>query len=304
MVNNTNKKLGRMRTIFSEFASETWLGIALLLPSLFLISILIFIPAIRAVWLSFGEVSLLAPEQYTFIGLENYFELFGDSQFWDSLITTVMLTSVVVTMEYILGLGFALVLKQKLAGISFFRSISMISWVTPHIVVAMMFLWLTQPDGGLLNIILGFFGVEVQNWFGSLTWALPMISVMFVWRTLPFWAMALMAGMVSIPDRQYEAAKLDGASALQQFRHITFPQISYVSMIMIVLHVIATFNHFQMIYVTTGGGPVGTTETLSIFIYKGAFQTHVLGYAASAAMVMMFLLVIFTAIYVKLEEVN
>jgi len=299
-----NKQSTRVRITFTELATDTWLGIGLLLPALILVSILIFVPAIRAIWLSFGDVSLLAPNQYTFMGLDNYAKLSGDGQFWDSLVTTVVLTSLVVTAEYIFGLGFALVLKQKLPGIPFFRSISMVSWVTPHIVVAMTFLWLTQPEGGLINILISLLGGEARNWFGSPQWALPMLSVMFVWRTLPFWAMALMAGMVNIPDRQYEAAQLDGASALQQFRHITFPQISYVSMIMIVLHVIATFNHFQMIYVTTGGGPVGATETLSIFIYKGAFQTHVLGYAASAAMVMMFVLVIFTAIYVKLEEVD
>ena len=123
-----------------------------------------------------------------------------------------------------------------------------------------------------------------------------------VWKDTPFVAIALLASMQSIPEEFYEAAKIDGAGKLQQFRHVTLPNISYISMVMIVTEVIASFNSFQMIYIATGGGPVNATEVLGTYIYKQAFGEYVLGYASAVGVVMLALLTIFTAVYIKLEN--
>jgi multiple sugar transport system permease protein len=128
--------------------------------------------------------------------------------------------------------------------------------------------------------------------------------LMHVWRNAPFFAIALMASMQSIPESYYEAAAMDGASKLQQFRYITLPNISYVSMIMIILHVIFTLNNFDIVFLSTGGGPLGTTEVLATYVYKLAFNQYTLGYAASIGLVMLILLMAFTVVYVKLEEID
>lgn len=254
--------------------------------------------------MAFQEMSLLQPNQVTFIGFQNFYQMAGDPAFWVSLKNSVLLTVLAVSLEYLFGLGLALVLKQKVPGIKIFRNFAMVTWVLPVVVMVIIFRWLVQPDYGLLNVILGSLGLPTTYWFGSPTWAFPLIVVMHVWRNAPFFAIALMASMQSIPESYYEAAAMDGASKLQQFRYITLPNISYVSMIMIILHVIFTLNNFDIVFLSTGGGPLGTTEVLATYVYKLAFNQYTLGYAASIGLVMLILLMFFTVVYVKLEEID
>ncbi|WP_227377197.1 carbohydrate ABC transporter permease [Haladaptatus halobius] len=254
--------------------------------------------------MAFQEMSLLQPNQVAFIGLQNFYQMVGDPNFWMALKNSVLLTVLAVSLEYLLGLGLALVLKQKVPGIKIFRNFAMVTWVLPVVVMVIIFRWLVQPDYGLLNVILGSLGLPTTYWFGSPTWAFPLIVVMHVWRNAPFFAIALMASMQSIPESYYEAAAMDGASKLQQFRYITLPNISYVSMIMIILHVIFTLNNFDIVFLSTGGGPLGTTEVLATYVYKLAFNQYTLGYAASIGLVMLILLMFFTVVYVKLEEID
>lgn len=289
---------------FKAFLSETWLGYALILPAVILIAAIILYPTVRGIHLAFLEVSLLQPGESTFVGLENFSEMMNDAVFRTALWQTVLLTALAVSLQYMLGMVLALVLKEKVPGMRIFRSISMITWVLPIIVMVILFRFLVQTGFGPANIVLGSLGMETTYWFGSRKWAFPLIVLMHVWRNVPFYAIALMAAMNSIPETQYEAARLDGAGALQRFRHVTLPQISYVSMIMIVLHVIFTFNNFEIVYLSTGGGPLGNTEVLATYVYKTAFETYALGYAASMGVVMLIIMLTFTAVYVKLEETD
>lgn len=300
----TSHRLGRYQKTFVEFVKETWLGYAFVVPTTVLLGLIVLYPTIRGILMAFQEMSLLQPNQATWVGLQNFGEMFGSAAFWEALTNTVLLTVAAVSLEYMLGLGLALVLKQKLPGIKFFRNFSMVTWVLPIVVMSIIYRFMMQPDYGLVNVVLSTFGVDTKYWFGSQTWAFPLIVVMHVWRNAPFFAIALMASMQSIPESLYEAAELDGASKLQQFRYITLPNISYVSMIMIVLHVIFTVNDFEIIFLTTGGGPLGSTEVLATHVYKLAFNEYTLGYAASIGLTMLVLLMLFTIIYVKLEEID
>lgn len=295
-------RAGRYGEEFRELVSETWLGYALILPATILLAAIIVYPTLRGIQLAFFEASLLNPNQQTFVGLEHFRTMLSDSVFRTALWQTVLLTSVAVTIQYFLGLSLAVVLKEKVPGISFFRSISMVSWVLPIIVMVILFRFLVQVGFGPVNVILGELGLPARYWFGSPDMAFPMIVLMHVWRNVPFYAIALMASMNSIPETQYEAAQLDGAGPLQRFRHVTLPQISYVSMIMVVLHVIFTFNNFDIVYLSTGGGPLGNTEVLATYVYKTAFETYALGYAASMGVVMLIIMLVFTTVYVKLED--
>jgi ABC-type sugar transport system permease subunit len=297
----TTGSASRYTDEFREFLSETWLGYALILPAVLMLGIIIVYPTLRGIQLAFYNVSLLNPENMAFVGLGNFSQMLADATFHEALWHTVLLTAVAVSLQYLLGLGLALALKEKVPGAGFFRSVSMITWVLPVIVMVIIFRFLVQPDFGPVNIVLAKLGMETTYWFGRPGIAFPLIVVMHVWRNVPFYAIALMAAMKSIPDTQYEAARLDGAGPLQAFRYITLPQISYVSMIMIVLHVIFTFNNFDIVYLSTGGGPLGNTEVMSTYIYKQAFEQYALGYGASMALVMLIIMMVFTVVYVNLE---
>lgn len=293
--------LTRYKTEFKTFLSDTWLGYALILPALILLGLIIFYPTLRGIQLAFYDASLLNPEQMQFVGLENFAQMASDAKFKAALWHTVLLTSIVVSLQYLLGLGLAIALKEKVPGAGFFRSVSMITWVLPSIVMVIIFRFLLQNGFGPVNIVLAKLGMETTYWFGEPGVAFPLIVVMHVWRNVPFYALALMASMKSIPDTQYEAARLDGAGPLERFRYITLPQISYVSMIMIVLHVIFTFNNFDIVFLSTGGGPLGNTEVMATYIYKQAFEQYALGYGASMAFVMLIIMMVFTVVYVRLE---
>lgn len=289
---------------FNSLLKETWLGYAFVIPTTIVLLLIVLYPTLRGVTMAFQELSLLQPNQAEFVGLRNFSEMAADPKFWMSLKNSVLLTTLAVSLEYLFGLGLALVLKQKVPGIKLFRNVAMVTWVLPVIVMVIIFRWLVQPDFGLLNIILGSLGLPTTYWFGSPTWAFPLIVLMHVWRNAPFFAIALMASMQSIPESYYEAASMDGASKLQQFRYITLPNISYVSMIMIVLHVIFTLNNFDIVFLSTGGGPLGSTEVLATYVYSLAFDKYMLGYAASIGLVMLVLLMAFTVVYVKIEDVD
>ncbi|WP_199694016.1 carbohydrate ABC transporter permease [Halococcus sp. IIIV-5B] len=254
--------------------------------------------------MAFQEVSLLQPNEVMWVGLQNITEMLDTPEFWDAFSNTVVIATAAVSLEYIFGLGLALALKQKLPGITFFRNVSLVTWVMPIIVMTIIFRFIMQPEYGLVNIILSFFNIDTTYWFGDPTWAKPLIVVMHMWRNIPFTAVALMAAMQSIPTSLYEAAELDGAGKLEQFRYITLPNITYVSMIMIVLHTIFTVNDFEIIYLTTGGGPLGSTEVLATYVYKLAFNEYTLGFAASIGLTMLIILLAFTFIYVQLEDIE
>lgn len=294
--------LSRYLEGFFTLKRESWLGLALVLPGVFLVAFIILYPTVTGIWTSFFEKSYLYPNQTEWVGLQNYKDLFSDPIFWTSLWHSVMLTASAVTLEYLFGLGLALALKRKVPGIQLFRSVTMVTWVLPVIVMVTIFNFMFQTDFGVINIVLGQLGLPTRYWFGSPDLAMPLVIFMHVWRNAPFFAIALMASMMAIPDELYEAARMDGASALQQFRYITMPNIAYTSMIMIVLHVLYTFNNFDIIYLSTGGGPLNKTEVLATYVYKQAFFQNMLGYGAAIGVVMLLIMSAFTIVYVRLEE--
>lgn len=304
MATETESSFGRYRDEFSSFLRETWLGYAFVVPAALLLAVVIGYPTVRALYLAFFEVSLLNPDEMQFVGLGNFADIASDQMFREALWHSVLLTGSAVSLQYLLGLGLALALREKVPGAGIFRSLSMVTWVMPVIVMVIIFRFLVQNGFGPVNVILGSLGMETTYWFGEPGVAFPLIVVMHVWRNVPFYAISLLAAMSAIPEEQYEAARLDGAGPLERFRYITLPQISYVSMIMIVLHVTYTFKNFDIIYLATGGGPLGNTEVLATYVYDQAFQQYALGYGASIGVVMLILMLVFTVIYVKLEEVD
>lgn len=286
-------------------------GWLMLLPVFPAFIFVIYLPALKAIIDSFTDAGIAAMaagvgsdffDLVNFVGLENYVDLFTDSTFWAVTLRSFILVLLAVGLQYILGLILALLLNEELKGMGWFKNVMMLPWVVPVASMVVMFSWMTASNYGLLNMILRNIGLEnlTRNWFGSTTFAFPMVIIMHVWRNMPFYAMTLYAALKSIPQTLYEAARIDGANAWQRFTQITLPNIKYPSMIVIVLHVLWTFNNFDLIYISTGGGPVGRTEVLATKIYDLAWHTNDMGRAAALGVLMMVVMMIFSATYLKL----
>lgn len=276
-------------------------GYMILLPTLIAFALVIFYPAVRAFFESFTNASIFIEEE-KYVGLENYINFLRDPDFWSAFGRTLILVASAVILQYILGIIMALLLNENLKGLKWVKYIVLIPWVIPVASTVVMFDWMVQPDYGLINMILEKFGLSnlTRYWFGDKNFAFPLIIMMHVWRNMPFYAITLYAGLKSIPKYLYDAAEIDGAAGWQKFFYITLPSLKYPSMIVIVLHVLWTFNNFDFIYLSTGGGPVGRTEVLSVLTYETAWIYYEFGKASALGVLMLIVMMIFTIFYINI----
>ena len=289
-----------------RFQDREWFGYVLALPALALIGVVVLYPVLQGVILGFTNAGTLNPGKQSYVGLDNFRTLFSDPTFFSApgeasaLCNSVELTAIAVVLELTLGMGLALLLRQKVPGIQVFRSITMASWTIPVVATVMMFNLMWLPKYGLVNIVLKDIGLGQYStfWFGDIDKAFPSIVIMHVWRNTPFFGIALFAAIQNIPSERYEAASIDGASGFSQFRHITVPAVAYVAMIMVIIHVLWTFNNFDFVYLSTGGGPVNATMVLPVYIYQQFWQNYTAGYAAAGGVVMMLMLLVVTVPYI------
>jgi len=274
--------------------SRKGFGYAILFPALFVILGLNLYPTVSGILTSFTNKSLIDPSHSAYVGFDNYLKILKDPVFQIALVHSLELTSLAVLLQVILGLVMATLLIQNVPGIHFFRSVAMITWVLPIIASVVMFRFLTLPSYGLINIVLRDIGLERlgRNWFGDETYAFLLVLIMHLWRNVPFYAVAFLAAMQAIPTDLYEAARIDGAGDWRQFWFITLPNLRYIILVMVVLHVTFTFNNFDFVYLSTGGGPVNATEVLPTYIYKQAWNGYMLGYASAGGVLMLVILVV------------
>ena len=277
-------------------------GYALLAPAICVILGLNLYPTLSGIFTSFTDRSLLNPNTWRAVGWQNYQRLLADPVFRISFIHSLVLTFSAVILQVILGLGMAHLLIRKVPGIHWFRSVAMVTWVLPIITAVVIFRFLTLPNIGLINIVLTAFGLGsyTRNWFGDPAFAFLLVLLMHLWRNVPFYGIAFMAAMQAIPQDLYEAATIDGASRWKRFWHITLPNLRYIILVMVVLHVTFTLNNFDFVYLSTGGGPVNATEVLATYIYKQAWSGYMLGYASAGGVIMLVVLVLLVFLSRKL----
>jgi multiple sugar transport system permease protein len=250
-----------------------------LAPAGLLLAAVTIYPLAHVVWLSLERRSLLDPGPPRFIGLENYTRLAGDERFWNALGNTLYFTGVSVAIELVLGLAFALAVQRPFRGRAALYGVILLPWAVPTAVSARMWEWMYEAEIGVLNFVLG----AHVNWLGSPAWALNAAILMDVWKSTPFVALLLAAGLQSIPRDVYHAAAVDGASPWTVLRRITLPLLAPVILVALVFRTIDAFRSFDSIYVLTGGGPADSTETLSIYAYKALFQSLEFGYGSALA---------------------
>lgn len=256
------------------------------LPALALMVAVALYPLASTVWLSFhDELPIFGISR--FVGLSHYVELWRDPRFWHSLSNTLYFTVISVTLEVILGLGAALLLQQVFPARGLVRALVLMPWFIPTVVAARLWEWIYNPQLGVLNFLLRESGLSADgfNWLGYPSLALHAAILADVWKTAPFAALLILAGLQTIPPDLYRAARVDGAGPVQVFGHITLPLLIPVLGITGLFRTLDAMRVFDIVYVLTGGGPANTTETLSIYAYRLSFQTLQFGYGAAVAVV-------------------
>ncbi|MBN9273433.1 MAG: sugar ABC transporter permease [Mesorhizobium sp.] len=273
----------------------------LTLPSLFLAAVVIFWPVWDLLQISTHDVSRFG-QLRDFTGLANFWTLLDDPDFIAALWRTVLWTVLVVGGALLVSIPVAMILNMDFYGRGLARVIIMLPWAVSLTMTAVVWRWALNGESGMLNSALMKLGLISQNiqWLASAATAFPMQVLIGILVTVPFTTTIFLGGLSSIPDDLYEAAALEGATPLQQFREITFPLLKPFINIAIVLNTIYVFNSFPIIWVMTQGGPAYSTDILVTHLYKLAFRIGKLGEASAVSVVMFVILLVFTMIYVRL----
>ena len=266
------------------------LGYLFILPSLIGFTLFFAIPALRSVVISFNQWNLLSDAKY--VGLDNYNTLFADARFWDSLRITVTYVLFNIPLQTVLALGIA-VMMDKIHNSAFLRGIIIIPWLLPNIVVGLLFLWILDPSLGIMNKFLAIFGIPQQPFLGSPEQVIPAIAGINIWRYTGYTAILIFAGLKTIPKSLYEAASIDGARGWTQFQKITLPLLRPIMVFVLVTSVIGSFQIFDTVAITTrNGGPAGSARVIIYYIYDQVFNRRINMGVATAASVVLFLILI------------
>jgi multiple sugar transport system permease protein len=281
--------------------NEKWLGLSMVLPALVAVLVVLGIPFVYSLFLSFQRYDLARPQNNAFIGLGNYTALLSDHYFLNSLKVTLIFSLASMIIELGLGVAIALVLNQKFVGRGLMRGLIILPWALPSIVNAAMWQWIFNANYGALNALfhqLGLIG-EYQVWLASPDWAMVLLILANVWKETPFTTILVLAGLQGIPDQLYDAAQVDGASAWQRLRRITLPLLRPILIVCGLLQTIWSFQAFELVYVVTQGGPFGSTEVLPVRIYEMTFRSLRFGYGAAMAYLTGLILLVPAFIYIR-----
>jgi multiple sugar transport system permease protein len=270
-------------------------GLAFVAPAALTLAALALYPSLWVLWLSLQQrIPIFGVAR--FVGLDHYAFLAGDPRFWNATKVTLVFTSVSVGLELVLGLAVALALQRQRLGRRLALSLLLLAWALPSVVTAKLFEWLYHPSAGLVNLLLG---GRALNWLGDPTLALPGLILADVWRTAPFVALLCYARLLTIPPEVYEAARVDGAGRLATLASVTLPLLRSILLVALLFRTLDALRAFDLMYVLTGGGPAGTTETLTVYAYRSLFQTLQLGFGAAVGVVVFVLVMAVAAAYLR-----
>ena len=263
----------------------------MLLPAVITVFALIAYPMYLVFVISFREgksLNFLALDRRPF-GLANYLAVLSDSATWHSVTVSLIYVAGTLLPAFIIGLLTALLLDRAFPLRRWLRSLMLLPWAVPGVMVSLIFLWLFDASFGVVNYLLRSAGLITTDiaWYTDETTALFAVIVPTVWKSYPFFTLTLLAAMQSIPGELYEAAKMDGATAMQRFRHITWPGIRAPATLALVLNGLWVFREFDIIYAATSGGPAKATETLGIRAYNEAFGYFYMGRASVIGVLML-----------------
>jgi arabinogalactan oligomer/maltooligosaccharide transport system permease protein len=311
----SRKEPGRFRRSLGRH----WYAWAMVLPTVFVLAVLVMYPLVQGVFQSFtnlneanqqevictktlggGEVCKDNPNQAEFVGLDNYVDLLTGERgrFWEQFTNTIVWTVACVFFHFTLGLSLAVLLQRRFKGRSLYRVLLIVPWAVPSFVSAFAWKFMFNQRFGLINSTLEAVGLDPVEWFSHRWTALFACIVTNIWMGVPFMMVALLGGLQSINQDLYEAASLDGASPWQQFRNVTLPGLRPVSQTVVLLGTIWTFNMFPVIYFVSGGEPAGESEILVTGAFRAAFEgLRNYSLAATYGVLILSMLIVYAAIY-------
>jgi multiple sugar transport system permease protein len=246
----------------------------LLAPAMIAAAVIVLLPVCETVWLSLHQVVLFRPRTRPFIGLDNYVRALADSQFWQSLWHSLVWVVASVGLQFLLGLGTALLLNRRFIWRGLARALVVVPWALPSVIIGLVWTWMLDFNLGVVNLLatrLGLLGAPVPFLAQPAT-ALASVILALVWQGFPFFAVTILAGLQAIPAELYEAAALDGAGSWGGFRHVTWPGLAPVVATALLLRMIWVANSLDLILVMTGGGPGTSTETLPLHAFLTAWS--------------------------------
>lgn len=266
-------------------ARRRWhvLPYALALPIILYEVALIVYPIAQGFYGSFQRIELAANSQPTWVGLANYQRMFSDPDFWKVMQTTLIFTALVIIVAIGTGLFTALLFNRAFRFRGLARAMMMLPWAFPEVPVVMIFVWILSPQFGVVNLLVRWIPGVTENpqWLQVPWLAMGWVVLISSWKAFPFYSLVILAALQAVPQDLYEAAEVDGASPLQLFWYITIPSISTTLELLVVLASIFSFKQFTIIYLMTGGGPSGATETIVMRIFNTAFRFYDYSYATA-----------------------
>jgi multiple sugar transport system permease protein len=255
----------------------------LILPVILYECAIIIFPILQGIYGSFTHIELASNVPQTWVGLANYQRMLSDPAFWKVMQTTLIFTGLVILVAVGAGLFTALLFNHAFPLRSLARAFMMMPWAFPEVPIIMIFIWILSPQFGVINEFVRLIpGIDTNpQWLQVPTLAMGSVVLISAWKAFPFYSLVILAALQSVPQELYEAATVDGANPLQLFRHITLPSISTTLELLVVLASIFSFKQFTIIYLMTGGGPSGATETIVMRIYNTAFRFYDYSYASA-----------------------
>ncbi|HCT77929.1 MAG TPA: sugar ABC transporter permease [Micromonosporaceae bacterium] len=259
-------------------------------------------PLLNGVWLSFTDAKLLDPTAGEFIGAENYANLFANPRFYDSLLVTVIYSLATVLGSLVIGTLGAVMLNHAFRGRSLARAVLTFPWAAPTVAVSLIFVWIFNNDSGVLNHLTEKAGLGRHGWLTDPSLALATVTAVSVWKVFPFVLLVVLAALQNVPRDLYESAYVDGADALTIFRKIVLPFLVPTLRVVALLMTIWSFRRFEIIWLLTQGGPVDSTNTLVINVYRESFLNSELGVSAATGAIGLILSGIVTGVYAVIER--
>lgn len=272
----------------------------MLLPTLLVMLVLTAYPLVYTLIYSFTDYQYLkGTENAKFIGVKNYVSLFKNGYFRQAVWNTVKFTVLAVLLEMSFGLLIAVFVKSLRVGQKIMRTLLLLPYLLPTVTVALSWRMMLSPNYGIVNQVLESMGLPVYNWFMDTRTAFWVLLLIDVWQNIPFVFLLLYASLQSVSVSQYEAARIDGAGVIQQFFYITIPNIKGGMALCAMLRTIDTFRLFEKVNILTGGGPAGTTATITQFLYNNGIRNLKFGFGSAGAIVMTLMVLILSSFYIR-----
>ncbi len=298
---STSKKICKRNklSLKQKEAAAGWLFVS---PALIGFTIFTFSSILRSLYYSFTEWDLLTPPKW--VGLENFKRVFQDKYFYQYMGNTLYFVVLLVPIVLVVSLMLAIFINKKTKGmVKAYRAALFLPSITSTVAISMVWLWIFNPDMGLLNNFLFVLGFDtVPQWLASTVWSKPALVIMRVWQMGGYYMLMFLSGLQTIPETLYEAADVDGANKVQQFFKITIPMLSNTFFVVAILLVIEAFNMFESIFIMTEGGPLGSTSTIMYYIYEKTFSFYAMGYASALAWVFFIIILIVTLVQYRFRN--